>query len=124
MVCLKLHPPLNSHPITLGLGLHELDPVFRQATLGNPAIKAVVRDLKFHHDPVGKHGLLAEVLSESVVKRRAIALQSMIICKQTHIGGEGKDSPCRIVLRLFTEVCCSSRTQRFVCNLLITGHPS
>jgi len=52
----------------IGHGLHELDPVFREATLGNPGIKAVARDLKFHHDPV--------------------ALQSMIICKQTHIGGE------------------------------------
>ncbi|KAH8083794.1 phytanoyl-CoA dioxygenase [Cristinia sonorae] len=52
----------------IGHGLHELDPVFREATLGNPAIKAVARDLKFHHDPV--------------------ALQSMIICKQTEIGGE------------------------------------
>jgi hypothetical protein len=34
-------------------GLHELDPVFRKATLENPSIKAVARDLKFHHDPVG-----------------------------------------------------------------------
>ncbi|CAL1707065.1 unnamed protein product [Somion occarium] len=37
-------------------------------TLNNPKIKAVARDLRFHHDPV--------------------ALQSMVICKQTHIGGE------------------------------------
>ncbi|KAI0742199.1 phytanoyl-CoA dioxygenase [Irpex lacteus] len=52
----------------IGHGLHELDPVFRKVTLENPSIKAVARDLKFHHDPV--------------------ALQSMVICKQTHIGGE------------------------------------
>jgi len=52
----------------IGHGLHELDPVFRQVTLENQAIKSVARDLKFHHDPM--------------------ALQSMVICKQTHIGGE------------------------------------
>ncbi|KAI0695538.1 phytanoyl-CoA dioxygenase [Cytidiella melzeri] len=52
----------------IGHGLHELDPVFRKVTLENPSIKAVARDLKFHHDPA--------------------ALQSMVICKQTHIGGE------------------------------------
>ncbi|KAI0081890.1 phytanoyl-CoA dioxygenase [Panus rudis PR-1116 ss-1] len=52
----------------IGHGLHELDPVFREATLNNPNIKAVARDLKFHRDPV--------------------ALQSMVICKQPQIGGE------------------------------------
>ncbi|KAL4248448.1 PhyH family protein [Abortiporus biennis] len=52
----------------IGHGLHELDPAFREVTLNNPSIKAVARDLKFHHDPV--------------------ALQSMVICKQTQIGGE------------------------------------
>ncbi|THH00901.1 hypothetical protein EW026_g1704 [Hermanssonia centrifuga] len=49
-------------------GLHELDPVFRAVTLENPSMKAVAKDLRFHHDPV--------------------ALQSMIICKQPQIGGE------------------------------------
>lgn len=38
----------------LSEGLHELDPVFKTVTLQNEAIKAVARDLKFHHDPVGK----------------------------------------------------------------------
>lgn len=38
----------------LRIGLHERDPVFRKVTLENPAIKAVVRDLQFHHDPVGE----------------------------------------------------------------------
>ncbi|KDQ57597.1 hypothetical protein JAAARDRAFT_58186 [Jaapia argillacea MUCL 33604] len=52
----------------IGHALHELDPVFRAATLENQRIKAVARDLKFHHDP--------------------LALQSMVICKQTQIGGE------------------------------------
>ncbi|OBZ68101.1 Phytanoyl-CoA dioxygenase domain-containing protein 1 [Grifola frondosa] len=52
----------------IGHGLHELDPVFRNVTLENPSMKAVVRDLQFHHDPV--------------------ALQSMVICKQPQIGGE------------------------------------
>ena len=36
-------------------GLHELDPVFRKVTLENGAMKAVVRDLQVHRDPVGKH---------------------------------------------------------------------
>jgi len=31
-----------------------LDPVFRKVTLENERIKALVRDLKFHQDPVGK----------------------------------------------------------------------
>jgi hypothetical protein len=28
--------------------------VFRNATLENDRLKALVRDLRFHHDPVGK----------------------------------------------------------------------
>jgi phytanoyl-CoA hydroxylase len=40
------------------LGLHILDPVFRKVTLENEQLKALVRDLKFHHDPVGECGLL------------------------------------------------------------------
>ncbi|KAF9268661.1 phytanoyl-CoA dioxygenase [Marasmius fiardii PR-910] len=52
----------------IGHGLHELDPLFRRVTLQNEQIKALVRDLKFHVDPV--------------------ALQSMIITKQPEIGGE------------------------------------
>lgn len=48
--------------------LHELDPLFRKVTLENQHIKQVVRDLKFHRDPV--------------------ALQSMVITKQPQIGGE------------------------------------
>lgn len=34
-------------------GLHELDPVFRKVTLQNERLKALVRDLRFHKDPVG-----------------------------------------------------------------------
>jgi len=64
----KLNRPKEKAVNKIGHGLHELDEVFRAATLKNPDIKSVVRDLKFHRDPV--------------------ALQSMIICKQTHIGGE------------------------------------
>ncbi|KAH9942290.1 phytanoyl-CoA dioxygenase [Epithele typhae] len=52
----------------IGHGLHEHDPSFRKITLENEKMRAVVRDLKFHHDPV--------------------ALQSMVICKQPQIGGE------------------------------------
>jgi len=51
----------------IGHALHELDPVFRKVTLENEKVRALVRDLRFHHDPV--------------------ALQSMVITKQSHIGG-------------------------------------
>ena len=34
-------------------GRHELDPVFRKITLQNERLKALVRDLRFHRDPVG-----------------------------------------------------------------------
>jgi len=52
----------------IGHGLHELDPAFRKVTLENQRLKALVRDLQFHKNPV--------------------ALQSMVITKQQHIGGE------------------------------------
>ncbi|KAL0956700.1 hypothetical protein HGRIS_002823 [Hohenbuehelia grisea] len=52
----------------IGHGLHELDPAFRKVTLKNDRLKALVRDLRFHRDPV--------------------ALQSMVITKQPEIGGE------------------------------------
>ncbi|RXW22026.1 hypothetical protein EST38_g3852 [Candolleomyces aberdarensis] len=52
----------------IGHGLHELDPAFRRVTLENERLRSIVRDLKFHHDPV--------------------ALQSMVITKQQQIGGE------------------------------------
>jgi len=51
----------------IGHALHELDPVFRKVTLENERVRALVRDLRFHRDPV--------------------ALQSMVITKQSHIGG-------------------------------------
>ncbi|KAG1866684.1 hypothetical protein F4604DRAFT_1778278 [Suillus subluteus] len=51
----------------IGHALHELDPVFRNVTLENDRLKALVRDLRFHHDPV--------------------ALQSMVIFKQSQTGG-------------------------------------
>lgn len=35
------------------IALHELDPVFRKVTLENDRLQALVRDLKFHKDPVG-----------------------------------------------------------------------
>ncbi|KAF9526520.1 phytanoyl-CoA dioxygenase [Crepidotus variabilis] len=52
----------------IGHALHELDPVFRQATLENDKLKSLTRALKFHIDPV--------------------VPQSMVITKQTQIGGE------------------------------------
>ena len=36
------------------LALHELDPVFRRVTLENDRLKALARDLRFHHDPLGE----------------------------------------------------------------------
>ncbi|KAF8893401.1 phytanoyl-CoA dioxygenase [Infundibulicybe gibba] len=48
--------------------LHVLEPAFRKVTLENQRLRALVRDLNFHRDPV--------------------ALQSMVITKQTQIGGE------------------------------------
>jgi ectoine hydroxylase-related dioxygenase (phytanoyl-CoA dioxygenase family) len=51
----------------IGHALHELDPVFRKVTLENEKVRALVRDLRFHRDPV--------------------ALQSMVITKQSQIGG-------------------------------------
>ncbi|TFY68787.1 hypothetical protein EVJ58_g793 [Rhodofomes roseus] len=64
----KLNRPKEKAVNKIGHGLHELDPDFRRVTLENETMKAVVRDLQFHRDPV--------------------ALQSMVICKQPHIGGE------------------------------------
>lgn len=41
--------------------LHELDPAFKKVTLENDRLKALVRDLRFHKDPVGqKQYLLTE----------------------------------------------------------------
>ncbi|KAI0633417.1 phytanoyl-CoA dioxygenase [Trametes polyzona] len=64
----KLNRPKQRAVNKIGHGLHEQDPIFRKVTLENEKMKSVVRDLRFHHDPV--------------------ALQSMVICKQPHIGGE------------------------------------
>lgn len=64
----KLTRPKNLAVNKIGHALHQLDPVFRRITLENERMRAVVRDLKFHHNPV--------------------ALQSMVICKQPQIGGE------------------------------------
>ncbi|KAI0268628.1 phytanoyl-CoA dioxygenase [Gloeopeniophorella convolvens] len=52
----------------IGHALHELEPAFRRVTLENEKLRSLVRDLRFHHDPV--------------------ALQSMVIFKQPQIGGE------------------------------------
>jgi len=51
----------------IGHALHELDPVFRKATLDNERLISIARDLKFHQAPN--------------------VLQSMVICKQQRIGG-------------------------------------
>jgi len=64
----KLTRPKQKAVNKFGHALHELDPDFRRVTLENDSIKDLVRDLKFHKDPV--------------------ALQSMVITKQPQIGGE------------------------------------
>ena len=73
-------------------GLHILDPLFRKVTLENDWLKALVRDLKFHHDPVGESVSFRRSTATHTVFTRtfSLALQSMVITKQTHIGGEGK----------------------------------
>lgn len=73
------------------IALHELDPAFRAVTLENDNIKALVRDVKFHHDPVGQYYLRSERRSSiySLLSHTPPALQSMVICKQPKIGGEG-----------------------------------
>lgn len=40
--------------------LHVLDPIFREVTLENVKLKAIARDLKFHHDPVGESTFLLD----------------------------------------------------------------
>ncbi|KAJ7680288.1 phytanoyl-CoA dioxygenase [Mycena polygramma] len=73
----KLTRPKELAVNKIGHALHELDPAFRKAstrnlifsvTLENDRMRALVRDLQFHRDPV--------------------ALQSMVITKQPQIGGE------------------------------------
>ncbi|KAG6337094.1 hypothetical protein ID866_2005 [Astraeus odoratus] len=56
----------------IGHGLHLRDPTFRRVTLENEKIKSVVKDLRFHRDPVETYPQ---------------ALQSMVIFKQPEIGG-------------------------------------
>lgn len=48
------NPTRRSMTIAYYSALHELDPSFRDVTLNNPSIKAVVRDLHFHKDPAGQ----------------------------------------------------------------------
>ncbi|KAJ7703232.1 phytanoyl-CoA dioxygenase [Mycena rosella] len=62
----KLTRPKDKAVNKIGHALHELDPAFRKVTLENDRMRAVVRDLQFHRDPV--------------------ALQSMVITKQPQIG--------------------------------------
>lgn len=64
----KLTKPKERAVNKIGHALHELEPVFRKVTLENERLRQLVRDLKFHRNPV--------------------ALQSMVITKQPEIGGE------------------------------------
>jgi phytanoyl-CoA hydroxylase len=47
--------PHKRHTYVTFPGLHELDPVFRRATLQNEKLRSLVRDLRFHYDPVGMY---------------------------------------------------------------------
>ncbi|KAF8514242.1 phytanoyl-CoA dioxygenase [Hysterangium stoloniferum] len=66
----SLNRPKEEAVNKIGHGLHELDPVFRAVTLENDKLKSLARDLNFHEDPR--------------------VLQSMVICKQRKVGGEGQ----------------------------------
>jgi hypothetical protein len=71
------------------IALHELDPQFRKVTLENEQLRKLVRDLKFHCDPVGElHILVDDQTSDN--HNGISALQSMVIFKQPEIGGEGQ----------------------------------
>ena len=53
--------PVNLSALTgcpAGLALHELDPAFRKVTLENERLRALVRDLSFHRDPVGEYATI------------------------------------------------------------------
>ncbi|KAJ7132783.1 phytanoyl-CoA dioxygenase [Mycena crocata] len=75
----KLTRPKDKAVNKIGHALHELDPAFRKVTLENERMRALVRDLQFHRDPV--------------------ALQSMVITKQPQIG-KSSYFPLRIALSL------------------------
>ncbi|KAG8691313.1 hypothetical protein FRC09_011663 [Ceratobasidium sp. 395] len=64
----NLTKPKEKSVNKIGHALHELDPVFQTFTMKNEKLKQLARDLAFHQDP--------EVL------------QSMVICKQSEIGGK------------------------------------
>jgi hypothetical protein len=51
---LPIHIIIHIYLNLTKLALHELDPVFRNVTLENDRLKALARDLRFHHDPVGE----------------------------------------------------------------------
>ena len=67
-----------------------LDPVFRQVTLENDRLKSLVRDLRYHEDPQGDYTPDDCIFGSLVDTATAlIVLQSMVICKQKELGGEG-----------------------------------
>lgn len=55
----KLHSSASPINNSNEPALHELDPSFRRVTLENDRLRQLVRDLKFHRDPVGKCVLLS-----------------------------------------------------------------
>lgn len=76
-------------------GLHEIDPLFRKLTLENERIQGLVRDLKFHHNPVGEFFVHSRGSGNPRSQTGCfLALQSMVITKQTQIGGEGEIDYC------------------------------
>jgi len=61
-----------------------------------------VRDLKFHRDPVGRYWFGSFEYQRTEI---SVALQSMVITKQTQIGGEGAScvTPLRLQLHMLND---------------------
>lgn len=57
------------------LALHELDPVFRKVTLENDRLRVLVRDLRFHKDPVGM-AVISCVTYQTLTKGRVLQLSN------------------------------------------------
>ena len=56
-----------------------------------------MRDLKFHRDPVGRYWSGSFQYQHTEI---SVALQSMVITKQTQIGGEGASYAASLLLQL------------------------
>lgn len=74
--------------------MHELDPVFRAVTLENTKLQSLVRDLRFHENPRGIQVCSFDLKLLPIDRYNLnTVLQSMVICKQREVGGEGMYFP-------------------------------